>query len=181
MNKCSTIHTLSRLPLELWFTIFNFATNVPGLLSSDGPAPSDLPRSLVKKQELRLLKESLFTKRNIVCVCKTWHVLATEFLYRRSPLVLDTWITVTLDFANAVFNAGVCLQLECREYRSFKSRATSSGCWCGNWSLSTLHYLYFPTTFILMKIYRPCVKKMENVVTDSERWQWLNCGYESCV
>jgi len=86
---CSTIHALSPLPLELWLTIFDLATDVPGLLSSDGPAPSDLPRSLVKKQEVRLLKESLSIKRTIVCVCKTWHVLATKFLYR-SVLITRT-------------------------------------------------------------------------------------------
>jgi len=89
MNMCSTIHALSPLPLELWLTIFDLATDVPGLLSSDGPAPSDLPRSLVEKQEVRLLKESLSIKRTIVCVCKTWHVLATKFLYR-SVLITRT-------------------------------------------------------------------------------------------
>ncbi|OJA20272.1 hypothetical protein AZE42_04309 [Rhizopogon vesiculosus] len=83
MNSISSnTHTLPRFPPELWLRIFNLATDVPGLLSCDGPAPSDLPRPLVKAQEQRLLKESLITTRNIILVCKTWHALATEFLYR---------------------------------------------------------------------------------------------------
>lgn len=82
MNSITSAHTLPHFPPEIWLTIFNLATDVPGLLSSDGPVPSDLPRPLVKEQEQRLLKESLIAKRNIILVCKTWRALATEFLYR---------------------------------------------------------------------------------------------------
>lgn len=69
-------------PPEIWITIFSLATDVPGLLSYDGSTSSDLPRPLVKEYEHKLLKESLITKRNIILVCRTWHVLATKFLYQ---------------------------------------------------------------------------------------------------
>ncbi|KAG0701007.1 hypothetical protein DFH29DRAFT_982875 [Suillus ampliporus] len=82
ISNASTARNLPRFPPELWLTIFSLATNVPGLLSCDGPTPSDLPRPIVKEHEQRLLKESLITKRNIILVCRTWHALATEFLYR---------------------------------------------------------------------------------------------------
>lgn len=73
---------LPPFPPELWITIFSLATDIPGLLSYDGPNPSDIPRPLVKEHEHKLLKESLITKRNIILVCKTWNALATNFLYQ---------------------------------------------------------------------------------------------------
>jgi len=78
----STAHTWPHLPPEILLTIFDLATNVPGLLNCDGPARTDLPRTLVKAQEQRQWKESLITKRNIIIACKTWRALATEFLYQ---------------------------------------------------------------------------------------------------
>lgn len=82
ISNGSTARNLPPFPPELWLTIFSLATDVPGLLSYDGPISSDLPRPLVKEHEHKLLKESLITKRNIILVCRTWHVLATKFLYR---------------------------------------------------------------------------------------------------
>lgn len=73
---------LPPFPPELWITIFSLATDIPGLLSYDGPNPSDIPRPLVKEHEHKLLKESLITKKNIILVCKTWNALATNFLYQ---------------------------------------------------------------------------------------------------
>ncbi|KAG2125759.1 hypothetical protein DEU56DRAFT_824254 [Suillus clintonianus] len=81
-SNASTARNVPPFPPELWLKIFSLATDVPGLLSCDGPTPSDLPLSLVKEHEHGLLKESLITKRNIVLVSRTWHALATEFLYR---------------------------------------------------------------------------------------------------
>ncbi|KAG1796956.1 uncharacterized protein HD556DRAFT_1306670 [Suillus plorans] len=78
----STVCNLPPFPPELWITIFSLATDIPGLLSYDGSNPYDLPRPLVKDHELKLLKESLITKRNIILVCKTWNALATNFLYQ---------------------------------------------------------------------------------------------------
>ncbi|KAG1750450.1 uncharacterized protein EDB91DRAFT_1046057 [Suillus paluster] len=82
ISNASTTRNFPRFPPELWLSIFSLATNVPGLLSCDGPTPSDLPRPIVKENEQRLLRESLITKRNIILVCRTWHALATELLYR---------------------------------------------------------------------------------------------------
>ncbi|KAG2135367.1 uncharacterized protein EDB93DRAFT_1242550 [Suillus bovinus] len=82
ISNDSTACNLPCFPPELWITIFNLATDIPGLLSYDGPTPFDLPRPLVKEHEHRLLKESLITKRNIILVCKTWHTLAINILYR---------------------------------------------------------------------------------------------------
>lgn len=82
ISNDSTVHNPPPFPPELWITIFSLATDAPGLLSYDGPTLSDLPRPLVKEHEHKLLKESLITKRNIILVCRTWHALATKFLYK---------------------------------------------------------------------------------------------------
>lgn len=82
ISNGSTARNPPPFPPELWITIFSLATDVPGLLSYDGPTSSDLPGPLVKEHEHKLLKESLITKRNIILVCRTWHVLATKFLYQ---------------------------------------------------------------------------------------------------
>lgn len=82
ISNGSTARNPPPFPPELWITIFSLATDVPGLLSYDGPTSSDLPRPLVKEHEHKLLKESLITKRNIILVSRTWHVLATKFLYQ---------------------------------------------------------------------------------------------------
>jgi len=81
-SNLSSARSLPRFPPELWLTIFRLATDVPSLLSCDGPSPSDLPRPLVKEREQRLLKVSFITKKNIILVCKTWNTLAIEFLYQ---------------------------------------------------------------------------------------------------
>lgn len=82
ISNDSTARNSPPFPPELWLTIFSLATDVPGLLSYDGLTPSDLPRPFVKEHEHKLLAESLITKRNIILVCRTWHTLATKFLYR---------------------------------------------------------------------------------------------------
>ncbi|KAL4070211.1 hypothetical protein V8B97DRAFT_1871745 [Scleroderma yunnanense] len=71
----------SRIPPELWRKIFELATYTPGLLNCS-PSRSDLPSAIAAQQEVRLLVESLATKRSLVQVCKTWDILATEFLYQ---------------------------------------------------------------------------------------------------
>ncbi|KAG1761784.1 hypothetical protein EDD22DRAFT_894638 [Suillus occidentalis] len=97
ISNGSTARNPPFFPPELWITIFSLATDVPGLLSYDGPTSSDLPRSLVKEHEHKLLKESLITKRNIILVCRTWHVLATKFLYQSvlvtRPTTLSSLVT----------------------------------------------------------------------------------------
>ncbi|KAH7882747.1 hypothetical protein F5I97DRAFT_1939323 [Phlebopus sp. FC_14] len=81
-SSLSDVGVLPRIPPELWLRIFDLATNVAGLLDCGGPFPSDLPHAIVKQREQRLLRESLVTKRNLVLVCRAWHELAVEFLYK---------------------------------------------------------------------------------------------------
>ncbi|EGN92656.1 hypothetical protein SERLA73DRAFT_172751 [Serpula lacrymans var. lacrymans S7.3] len=73
---------LPRFPPELWLRIFDLATGVAGLLDYNGEGSSDLPLSIVKQTQLKQLKKSLVEKRSLVQVCKSWHELASEYLYQ---------------------------------------------------------------------------------------------------
>jgi hypothetical protein len=76
-NKPVRIHPC--LPPELWLRIFDCATRIPGVLSPEIYATSDVPQRIITRRQQRLLKDSLVTKRYLVRVCKQWYILATPF------------------------------------------------------------------------------------------------------
>jgi hypothetical protein len=75
------VPNLPFIPPELWLVILQISTWVPGVLEPDIYLTSDEPRRVVTRQQQRLLKDSLVTKRYIVRVCKQWRTMATPFLY----------------------------------------------------------------------------------------------------
>ncbi|KAI6039417.1 hypothetical protein EDC04DRAFT_1724460 [Pisolithus marmoratus] len=103
------------VPPEIWLKIFHFATDAPGLLDCSA-SQSDLPPALAREQELKLLKDSLITKRSLVLVCKAWGELATEFLYQ----------SVLITRVQALFSLHEALQG--RPWAAGMSR-TNSGWW----------------------------------------------------
>ncbi|KAI0267876.1 hypothetical protein BC834DRAFT_63090 [Gloeopeniophorella convolvens] len=75
------------IPSELWCLIFEFATDVPGAFDPDVLDPFDHPTTelayLDRPTELlAALHATIPTRSAIVCVCRSWHALATPLLYR---------------------------------------------------------------------------------------------------
>ena len=92
---------LPHLAPEIWLSVFQFATYVPGEqdLDIDDPFNLDAPvpghsflHSLRRQQSD--LRTALRTKRRLVRVCKYWHMLVTPFLYRSVYIGYPRTVTV---------------------------------------------------------------------------------------
>ncbi|KAL5533474.1 hypothetical protein ACEPAF_5250 [Sanghuangporus sanghuang] len=90
------IANIPRFPLEIWQIIHHFATFVPSAFETNATDPFAYPGPLTQDEVHTLLRRSLFTKRNIVLVCKTWNELATRFLYEAVSVSVRSSFNVLL-------------------------------------------------------------------------------------
>ena len=82
MAVVPTRAVVPRLPPELWFYIFGFATDVPGTLIPEVFEQTHLIGQVYNRKYHPGLRVALVTKRYLVRVCKQWWYLATPYLYR---------------------------------------------------------------------------------------------------
>ncbi|KAI0029992.1 hypothetical protein K488DRAFT_88185 [Vararia minispora EC-137] len=87
MSPPETEHRTS-LPPELWLQVFELASVIPDELDPDIHDPFVDPSSdtiftiINPRTSAPAFRSAVSARRSLVCVCKTWRVLATPLLYR---------------------------------------------------------------------------------------------------
>lgn len=120
-NPLTKEPTPSKLPPELWYECFEWATFIPGVFDVTVPDPFDtsllpdgdahhFPSIIYAHQQIEL-QRSLQVKRTLVLVCKDWHTIAVPLLYRTLfirqtddlPTIRDTLLDSRRRLASAGF------------------------------------------------------------------------------